>query len=186
LTSVAEFVGLSAHLLQIRPRGPFVQSIATTTTIDTSAAKERICAFIAASLRRRIGTIMTDETIARTSKTGDTVAGTSDSMVDPWPCHRKPKKEWCDRHGGGGFMGHTCVPPLPEPLPMLYLDWFLDQYDVGLPDMSAISQSIAHLEGMLAADPERFMYLRSVATQLRSFEVMVRTLRKYQVRMPHG
>lgn len=70
--------------------------------------------------------------------------------------------------------------------PMLYLDWFLDQYDVGLPDTSAISQSIAHLEGMLAADPDRFMYLRSVATQLRSFEVMVRTLRQYQVRMPHG
>lgn len=73
-----------------------------------------------------------------------------------------------------------------KPEPMFYLDWFLDQYDVGLPDTSAISQSIAHLEGILAADPERFMYLRSIATQLRSFEVMVRTLKQYQVRMPHG
>jgi hypothetical protein len=82
-------------------------------------------------------------------------------------------------------MGHTCVPPA-EKQPMLYLDWFLDQYDVGLPDTSAISQSIAHIEGMLSADPDRFMYLRSIATQLRSFEVMVRTLRQYQVRMPHG
>jgi hypothetical protein len=70
--------------------------------------------------------------------------------------------------------------------PMLYLDWFLDQYDVGLPDTSAISQSIAYCEGVIAADSERFMYLRSVATQLRSFETMVRTLRSYQVRMPHG
>lgn len=25
-----------------------------------------------------------------------------------WPCHSKPKSEWCDRHGPGGFMGHTC------------------------------------------------------------------------------
>lgn len=30
--------------------------------------------------------------------------------VDPWPCHRLPKREWCDRKGAGGFMGHTCVP----------------------------------------------------------------------------
>lgn len=70
--------------------------------------------------------------------------------------------------------------------PMLYLDWFVDQYDCGLPDPSAISQSIAHIEGILAADPERFMHLRTVASQLRSFEVMVRTLRQYQVKMPHG
>lgn len=70
--------------------------------------------------------------------------------------------------------------------PMLYLDWFVDQYDVGLPDPSAISQSLAHVEGILSVDAERFMYLRMVACQLRSFEVMVRTLRQYQVRMPHG
>ena len=70
--------------------------------------------------------------------------------------------------------------------PMLYLEWFVDQYDVGLPDPSAISQSIAHLEGMLSADPDRFMYLRMICNQLRSFEVMARTLRQYQVRMPHG
>lgn len=25
-----------------------------------------------------------------------------------WPCHMKPKKEWCDHDGPGGFMGHTC------------------------------------------------------------------------------
>lgn len=31
--------------------------------------------------------------------------------IDPWPCHRKPRKEWCDRSGKGDFMGHTCVPP---------------------------------------------------------------------------
>lgn len=74
----------------------------------------------------------------------------------------------------------------PTKEPMLYLDWFVDQYDIGLPDVSAISQSIAHIEGMLAADPERFMYLRVIATELRSFEVMVRTLRQYKVRMPHG
>lgn len=74
-----------------------------------------------------------------------------------------------------------------EPMPMLYLDWFVDQFDVvGLPDPSSISQSIAHLEGMVAADPDRFMYLRSVINHLRSFEVMVRTLRQYEVRMPYG
>lgn len=30
------------------------------------------------------------------------------------PCHAKPRAQWCDRDGPGGFMGHTCtVPPLP-------------------------------------------------------------------------
>ena len=24
------------------------------------------------------------------------------------PCHSKPKEEWCDREGPGGFMGHPC------------------------------------------------------------------------------
>jgi hypothetical protein len=28
-------------------------------------------------------------------------------MMD-WPCHSKPKSEWCDRDGLGDFMGHTC------------------------------------------------------------------------------
>lgn len=27
---------------------------------------------------------------------------------DNYPCHSKPKEEWCDREGPGGFMGHTC------------------------------------------------------------------------------
>lgn len=25
-----------------------------------------------------------------------------------YPCHSKPRKEWCDHYGRGGFMGHTC------------------------------------------------------------------------------
>lgn len=29
-------------------------------------------------------------------------------MNTKWPCHSKPKAEWCDRHGPGDFMGHTC------------------------------------------------------------------------------
>lgn len=32
-------------------------------------------------------------------------------MVDVYPCHSKPKSEWCDRDGPAGFMGHTCQPP---------------------------------------------------------------------------
>ena len=27
-----------------------------------------------------------------------------------WPCHSREQKDWCDRDGPGGFMGHTCVP----------------------------------------------------------------------------
>lgn len=46
-------------------------------------------------------------------------APTALERVDPWPCHRKPRKEWCDHAGAGGFMGHTCVAPLPTPVPML-------------------------------------------------------------------
>jgi NTP pyrophosphatase (non-canonical NTP hydrolase) len=25
-----------------------------------------------------------------------------------YPCHSKPKAQWCDRFGPGDFMGHTC------------------------------------------------------------------------------
>ena len=30
------------------------------------------------------------------------------ALKKEYPCHSKPKSEWCDRHGPGGFMGHTC------------------------------------------------------------------------------
>jgi NTP pyrophosphatase (non-canonical NTP hydrolase) len=33
-------------------------------------------------------------------------------MTD-YPCHSLPKDQWCDRHGRGGFMGHTCNLPAP-------------------------------------------------------------------------
>lgn len=26
-----------------------------------------------------------------------------------YPCHSKPKSQWCDHKGAGGFMGHTCI-----------------------------------------------------------------------------
>jgi NTP pyrophosphatase (non-canonical NTP hydrolase) len=32
------------------------------------------------------------------------------------PCHAKPRAEWCDHSGGGGFMGHTCYPRPVVPL----------------------------------------------------------------------
>lgn len=32
---------------------------------------------------------------------------TSDGVAKP-PCHSRAKAEWCDKHGSGGFMGHTC------------------------------------------------------------------------------
>ncbi len=32
-----------------------------------------------------------------------------------YPCHKLPKKQWCDHSGKGGFMGHTCIKRnLPE------------------------------------------------------------------------
>lgn len=45
-----------------------------------------------------------------------------------YPCHSKPKDQWCDRHGPGGFMGHTCLQPvitLDDVLERLrsHLDW---------------------------------------------------------------
>ena len=30
---------------------------------------------------------------------------------DNYPCHQKPKKDWCDHKGLGDFMGHTCGKP---------------------------------------------------------------------------
>lgn len=52
---------------------------------------------------------------------GDSSARTQGEKIDPWPCHRKPRREWCDREGLGGFMGHTCVPVemVRTPIPML-------------------------------------------------------------------
>lgn len=31
-----------------------------------------------------------------------------------YPCRRKPRAEWCDWDGLGGFMGHTCLPKPAE------------------------------------------------------------------------
>lgn len=41
---------------------------------------------------------------------------------DSFPCHSKPKTEWCDYKGLGGFMGHTCKPKKPEPVAEKFLD----------------------------------------------------------------
>ena len=35
------------------------------------------------------------------------------ARADP-PCHSRPKEQWCDREGPGGFMGHTCTAPLSD------------------------------------------------------------------------
>lgn len=70
--------------------------------------------------------------------------------------------------------------------PMLFLNWMADQFDCGVPDPSVVSQCLAYVEGLRAADPERFTYLPMVVGQLRSFEVMLRQLKQYEVRMPHG
>lgn len=34
--------------------------------------------------------------------------GYDNSHPDNYPCRSKPKEEWCDKDGLGGFMGHTC------------------------------------------------------------------------------
>jgi hypothetical protein len=34
--------------------------------------------------------------------------GYSNSHPDNFPCHSRPKENWCDNDGPGGFMGHTC------------------------------------------------------------------------------
>lgn len=34
-------------------------------------------------------------------------------------CHSKPRRQWCDHSGPGGFMGHTCGPDLWYPLPWI-------------------------------------------------------------------
>lgn len=72
--------------------------------------------------------------------------------------------------------------------PMLYLQWFVEQYEVGLPDPTVFSMCQAYLQGMLDSlgpDDNRSNLLQCLST-LRSAEVIVRTLKQYQVRMPHG
>jgi hypothetical protein len=71
--------------------------------------------------------------------------------------------------------------------PMLYLDWFLDQYEIGLPDISLLQQNQAYLQGLIdAKGTESVGYLLQIQSSLRSAEVMIRTLKQYKVRMPHG
>lgn len=71
--------------------------------------------------------------------------------------------------------------------PMLYLDWFADQYDVGVPNASVVREAQAYLQGLAdSAEPERRSYLLMAISALRSTEVMLNTLKQYQVRMPHG
>lgn len=31
-----------------------------------------------------------------------------EACADEHPCHKKPRSQWCDHSGPGGFMGHTC------------------------------------------------------------------------------
>jgi hypothetical protein len=72
--------------------------------------------------------------------------------------------------------------------PMLYLDWFVEQYDVGLPNPDNFAMCIAYLQGMLDSlgpDDNRGNLVQCIGA-LRSAEVMARTLKQYQVRMPHG
>jgi hypothetical protein len=35
------------------------------------------------------------------------------------PCRSKPRSEWCDRDGPGGFMGHTCIAKADPPAPIV-------------------------------------------------------------------
>lgn len=71
--------------------------------------------------------------------------------------------------------------------PMLYLDWFLDQYDVGLPNLDQLQANQAYLQGLIdAKETESVSYLLQIQNNLRSAETIIRTLKQYQVRMPHG
>jgi hypothetical protein len=72
--------------------------------------------------------------------------------------------------------------------PMLFLDWFLDQYEVGLPNPETFQICSAYLQGLLDATPrdENRANLMQCISSLRSSEVIVRVLKQYQVRMPYG
>jgi hypothetical protein len=70
---------------------------------------------------------------------------------------------------------------------MLFTDWFVDQYDVGLPDPGNIREAQAYLQGISdSVEPDRRAHLYQAISTLRSAEVMIRVLKQYQVRMPHG
>lgn len=70
---------------------------------------------------------------------------------------------------------------------MLYLDWFLEQYECGLPEPRVFDAAMAYLQGLLdARNGENTSNLHQCISCLRSAEVIVRTLKQYSVRMPHG
>lgn len=70
-----------------------------------------------------------------------------ESVTQP-PCHSRPRDEWCDKDGPGGFMGHTCqcksaphkqtkvqgmrlIPELTEPTVEAVLEALLKNYTCG-------------------------------------------------------
>lgn len=68
----------------------------------------------------------------------------------------------------------------------LFLQWFVEQYDCGLPDEWNFRMCVAYLQGLLdAQEPgsQRFVQIRSCISCLTSAETMVRALKMEQVKL---
>lgn len=74
---------------------------------------------------------------------------------------------------------------MKESKEQLFLQWFAEQYEVGVPEPFVFAATIAYLQGMLdAKGPEdNRANLNQCISTLRSAEVMTRVLKQYQVKI---
>lgn len=74
---------------------------------------------------------------------------------------------------------------MKEQKEQLFLQWFAEQYDVGVPEPFVFAATIAYLQGMVDAkgpDENRSNINQCIST-LRIAECMTRVLKQYQVKL---
>lgn len=73
-----------------------------------------------------------------------------------------------------------------DALPQMFLTWFAEQYDCGVPDQDIFYVCEAYLQGLLDGLPEHAnkANLNQCLSVMRSAGVMQHVLRQYRVTMP--
>jgi len=75
---------------------------------------------------------------------------------------------------------------MKEPTEQLFLRWFAEQYECGLPDASIIRECLAYITGVRDerhGSDANISNLTQCISVLSSFEVMVRALKQYEVKI---
>lgn len=75
---------------------------------------------------------------------------------------------------------------MKETTEQLFLRWFAEQYECGLPDASIIRECMAYVTGVRDerhGDGANISNLNQCISVLQSFDVMVRALKQYEVKI---